>query len=77
MVYIVSMKTTIDIPDNVFGALRRLTGAKTKRDAVLTAVTEYNRRHAVESLAATFGSWRMDDNDRVEAADLKEARKRA
>lgn len=71
------MKTTIDIPDTVFSTLQRLTGTRTKRDAILAAVTEYNRRHEVEALAATFGSWRMDDNDKIEAADLEAARKRA
>jgi len=70
------MKTTIDIPDSVFDVLLKLTRAKTKRAAVLTAVAEYNRHHEVESLAATFGSWRMDDNDRIEAADLEDARRR-
>jgi hypothetical protein len=70
------MKTTIDIPDGAFNALLKLSGAKTKREAVLAAVEEYNRRHEVESLVATFGSWRMDDNEKIEAADLAEARKR-
>jgi len=37
-------------------ALLRLSGAKTKRDAILTAVEEYNRRHEVEQLVATFGT---------------------
>jgi hypothetical protein len=71
------MKTTIEIPDGVFGTLRRLTKAKTKRNAVLAAVEEYNRRHEVEALVATFGSWHMDANDQIEAADMEDARKRA
>lgn len=70
------MKTTIDIPDRAFESLRRLSGAKTKREAILTAVEEYNRRHEVEALVATFGSWRLDANETIEAADLEDARKR-
>lgn len=69
-----SMKTTIDIPDEALDALMRLSSAKTKRDAIITAVDEYNRRHAVESLVATFGTWKMDTNDELEAADLVEAK---
>ncbi len=69
------MKTTIDIPDESLDALLRLSGAKTKRDAILTAVEEYNRRHEVERLVATFGTWKMDSNEEIEAADLAEAGK--
>jgi len=67
------MKTTIDIPDKTFSILCRLTKATTKRDAIMTAVEEYNRRHEVAALTATFGSWRMDSNESIEAADVAEA----
>ena len=69
-----SMKTTIDIPDKSLNALLRLSRAKTKREAVLAAVDEYNRRHEVEALVATFGAWEMDTNEEIEAADLAEAK---
>jgi hypothetical protein len=69
------MKTTIEIPNDAFNTLLRLTRAKTKRDAILTAVEEYNRRHAVGALVSTFGTWAMDTNDEIEAADIEEARK--
>ena len=29
---------------------------------------EYNRRHEVEALVATFGAWDMDTNEEIEAA---------
>lgn len=45
------MKTTIDIPEKLLAETLRLTGAKTKRDAVVTAVNEFNRRHRLEKLA--------------------------
>ena len=45
------MKTTIDIPDKSLREAIRHTGAKTKRDAVVTAVDEFNRRHRLEELA--------------------------
>jgi Bacterial antitoxin of type II TA system, VapB len=68
------MKTTIDIPDESLSALLRLSRAKTKREAILAAVGEYNRRHEIESLVATFGTWKIDTNEEIEAADLAEAK---
>lgn len=45
------MKTTIDIPDKALKEAIRHTGAKTKRDAVVTAVEEFNRGRRLEQLA--------------------------
>jgi Arc/MetJ family transcription regulator len=45
------MKTTIDIPDEVLQEAIKHTGAKTKRDAVVTAVDEFNRRRRFEEMA--------------------------
>ena len=45
------MKTTIDIPDKALKEAIRHTGAKTKRDAIVTAVEEFNRRRRLEELA--------------------------
>ena len=45
------MKTTIDIPEKLLAETIKHTGAKTKRDAVVTAVSEFNRRHRLEALA--------------------------
>jgi Arc/MetJ family transcription regulator len=45
------MKTTIDIPEKILAETIKHTGAKTKRDAVVTAVSEFNRRNRLEELA--------------------------
>jgi len=45
------MKTTIDIPEKVLAEAIRHTGAKTKREAILTAVQQFNRRKRLEALA--------------------------
>ena len=45
------MKTTIDIPEKAMEEAIRHTGAKTKRDAIVTAVEEFNRRRRLEELA--------------------------
>ncbi|MFT3785055.1 MAG: type II toxin-antitoxin system VapB family antitoxin [Tepidisphaeraceae bacterium] len=51
------MKTTVDIPDDVLAEVMRNTGAATKREAILTAIREHNRRAKVDKLVATFGTW--------------------
>jgi Arc/MetJ family transcription regulator len=45
------MKTTIDIPEKLLAETIKHTGAKTKRDAVVTAVSEFNRRQRLEELS--------------------------
>lgn len=45
------MKTTIDIPDHVLSEAIRHTGAKTKREAVVAAVEDFNRRQRLAALA--------------------------
>lgn len=45
------MKTTIDIPDKVLREAIKHTGTKTKRDAVVTAVEEFNRLRLLEQMA--------------------------
>ncbi len=45
------MKTTIDIPEKILAETIKHTGAKTKRDAIVTAVSEFNRRNRLEELA--------------------------
>lgn len=42
------MKTTIDIPESALADAMRFTGAKTKREAVVKALEDYNRRQRVE-----------------------------
>ncbi|HEV2437499.1 MAG TPA: type II toxin-antitoxin system VapB family antitoxin [Verrucomicrobiae bacterium] len=45
------MKTTIDIPEKLLAETIKHTGARTKREAVVTAVGEFNRRRRLEALA--------------------------
>jgi len=46
------MKTTIDIPEKVLAETIKHTGAKTKREAILTAVEKYNRLQRLAALNA-------------------------
>jgi Arc/MetJ family transcription regulator len=51
------MKTTIDIPEKALKEVMRHTGAATKREAVVTAIDEYNRRRRLDQLAKKFGTF--------------------
>jgi Arc/MetJ family transcription regulator len=48
------MRTTIDIPDKDLAELMRHTGAATKREAVLTAIVDFNRRRRLAKLFKRF-----------------------
>ena len=50
------MKTTIDIPDRELEDAIRYTAAKTKRDAIVRAVADFNRRQRVAELLKYAGT---------------------
>ena len=50
------MKTTVDIPEKELSDAIRFTGAKTKREAVVTAIVDFNRRRRIAELANYAGS---------------------
>jgi Arc/MetJ family transcription regulator len=52
------MKTTIDIPEKALKEVMRNTGAATKREAVVTAIDDYNRRKRLAAVAKTFGTFK-------------------
>lgn len=51
------MKTTIDIPDKELRDAMRYTGARNKREAVVTALVDFNRRQRLLRLAEQFGTF--------------------
>ncbi len=50
------MKTTLDIPEDELREAIRHTGAKTKREAVVIALSEFNRRRRLQELTVQFGT---------------------
>ena len=50
------MKTTIDIPDDELLDAMRFTRAKTKREAVVTAIADFNRRRRMAELVKYAGT---------------------
>ncbi|MBC7980514.1 MAG: type II toxin-antitoxin system VapB family antitoxin [Armatimonadetes bacterium] len=65
------MKTTIDIPEIVLADALRFTGAKTKREAVVLAIKDFNRRRKVEAILAAAGTFpNLPTNEEIETADI-------
>lgn len=52
------MKTTIDIPEKELKDAMEFTGAKTKREAVVTAIADYNRRKRMAALTKYEGTFK-------------------
>ena len=50
------MKTTIDIPEDELSDAMRFTGVKTKREAVVTALADFNRRQRMAELVEYAGT---------------------
>lgn len=50
------MKTTVDIPEDELSDAMRFTGAKTKRDAVVAAIRDFNRRRRTAELVRHAGT---------------------
>ena len=66
------MKTTIDIPEKALAEVMKFTGAKTKKEAVVKALEEFNRLQKVEALLKMAGSIPdFPTNDKIEAGDLE------
>ena len=54
--YFRSMKTTIDIPEDELEDAIRFTKAKTKREAVVGAIADFNRRMRMAELVQYAGT---------------------
>lgn len=49
------MKTTVDIPEDELKDAMRFTRARTKREAIVTALRDFNRRKRIAALTRHFG----------------------
>ena len=66
------MKTTVDTPDGELADAIRFTRARTKREAIVTAITEFNHRRRMAELAKRAGSC----PDMMTADELRQLRHR-
>jgi hypothetical protein len=72
------MKTTVDIPDAELRDAMRFTKARTKREAIVTAIEEFNRRRRMADLvkySGTFGD-NFPTNEQIEAVDVERPSRR-
>ena len=65
------MKTTVDIPESELKDAMRFTKAKTKREAVVKVLEEFNRRRRMAELVKYSGTFSdtFPTNEEIEAAD--------
>ena len=66
------MKTTVDIPEDELKDAIRFTRARTKREAIVTAIADFNRRRRMAELAKRAGSCA----DLMTADELQRLRRR-
>jgi len=71
------MRATLNIPDELIDEVQRLSGEKTKTQAIVTVMEEYVRRKKMEDLLALRGKIAVEyDWEREEEAELKAAEER-
>jgi metal-responsive CopG/Arc/MetJ family transcriptional regulator len=71
------MRATLNIPDELIDEVQRLSGQKTKTQAIVTVMEDYVRRKKLEELLALRGKISIDyDWKREEEAELKAAEER-
>ncbi len=71
------MRATLNIPDELIDEVQRLSGEKTKTQAIVTVMEEYVRRKKMEDLLALRGKIAIEyDWEREEEAELKAAEER-
>ena len=66
------MKTTIDIPEKTLREAMKFSKAKTKREAILAALDEFNRKRRMAGLVKHFGTLTsLMSNDEIEAMEME------
>jgi Arc/MetJ family transcription regulator len=66
------MKTTVDIPDEELAEAMKFTKAKTKREAIVTAIAEFNRRRRMAELV----KYSRSSRSLITASQLQKLRRR-
>ena len=68
------MKTTIDIPESELRETMTYLGAATKKEAVVAALREFNRRRRSAALIELSGTCEFDTNEEIESEEAAENR---
>lgn len=62
----------MDIPDKTLREAMKFSRAKTKREAILAALDEFNRKRRMAGLVKHFGTFTsMMSNDEIEAMEME------
>lgn len=68
------MRATLNIPDELVAQVQRLSGKKTKTEAIVVAMQEFVRQRAIKKLLAMKGKLEIEDvSEELENLELKEA----
>ena len=71
------MRATLNIPDELIAEVQNITGAKSRTEAVVTAIQEFIRKKRMEQLLALKGRIEIDyDWEREEELELETQKKR-
>ena len=66
------IKTTVDIPDKTLREAMKFSKAKTKREAILAALDEFNRKRRMAALVKHSGTFTsLMSNDEMEAMEME------
>ena len=68
------MKIITDIPENELQEVIKYTGAKSKKEAVVYAVRDFNNRHRLNEIAKILGTFDGTFDDFMTQGDLKKMR---
>jgi Arc/MetJ family transcription regulator len=72
-----TMRATLNIPDELIDEVQRLSGQKTKTQAIVSVMEEYVRRRKVDELLALRGKIAIDyEWEQEEEAEMKAAEER-
>ena len=67
------MKTTVDIPEEELREAMESLGVHTKREAIIRALREFNRRRRMARLVRYSGTMDFASNEELEAGEANEA----
>jgi Arc/MetJ family transcription regulator len=71
------MRATLNIPDALVAEVQRLTGAKTKTEAIITSMTELIRQRRILNLVAMRGKVAINyDWEKEEERELAQQKER-
>ena|SRR5476649_501156 len=70
--YSMCMKTTVDIPDGELEDAMRFTHARTKREAIVSVIAEFNQRRRMAELVKRAGTC----SDLMSVDELRQSRRK-